>query len=166
MENLKLTREDIVKAAKQFFSDDLLDLLASLFPTWRLLAKGLPVSVGQIAKKLDRPIDEVTTNLRRVEEMGFLDYDARGQILSFFGLSLNPTRHRLRKGSLELYADCAVDSLFIPAFVGQVITVESESPLSGAMIRLTITPKAIKDMEPPNAVLSWVVPGISLPGGI
>ncbi len=149
MYQLKQTREELVNAAREnFANEDLLQRLAAVFPTWKLLAEGQPVSPERIAKTLNRPVDEVRDDLGRVEEFGFFGYDEDSNIVNFFGLELDRTAHRLDIGGQELFAGCAVDSLFIPAFVGKTATVESECPVSGTEIRLTVTPEQVTDVEP------------------
>ena len=45
MTQLRLTWEEMVKAWRDnFFNEDMLQRLAAVFPTWRLLAEGQPVS--------------------------------------------------------------------------------------------------------------------------
>ncbi len=104
MTQLRLTREEMVKAGRDFASEDMLQRLAAVFPTWRLLAEGQPVSPERIAGVLDRPVDEVRADLARVEELGFFGYDEQGNVVNFFGLQLSPTAHRLDIDGLELYA--------------------------------------------------------------
>ena len=104
MEELKLTGEETIKAFKEFITEDLLETLASVFPTWRLLAEGRPVSPEQVANALNKPVDQVRNDLSRAEEIGFFGKDEQGNIVNFFGLSLNPTPHRLDIGGQELFA--------------------------------------------------------------
>ena len=105
MEQLNLTREEMVNAARDnFANEDLLRRLAAVFPTWRLLAEGQPVSPARIAGVIHKPVDRVRNDLNRVEELGFFSYDEQGNVVDFFGLQLSPTRHRLDIGGQELYA--------------------------------------------------------------
>ena len=102
---LNLTREEMVNAARDnFANEDMLQRLAAVFPTWRLLAEGQPVSPEQVAIAVDRPVDEVSNDLRRAEDIGFFGYDDDGNVVNFFGLHLSPTRHRLKIAEQELFA--------------------------------------------------------------
>ena len=105
MEQLRLSREEMVTAAKaNFATEDTLQRLAAVFPTWRLLAEGQPVSPEQVASAVDRPVEDVRSDLHRVEEIGFFGTDEQGNIVDFFGLQFSPTRHRLKIGEQELFA--------------------------------------------------------------
>ncbi len=105
MDQPRLTREEMVKAVRDnFFDEDMLQRLAAVFPTWRLLAEGQPVSPEAIAKAVNRPVDEVRADLSRVEETGLFGYDEQGNVVDFFGLQLSPTRHRLDIDGQELFA--------------------------------------------------------------
>ena len=105
MDQLRLTWEEMVKAWRDdFFDEDTLQRLAAVFPTWRLLAEGQPVSPDTIAKAVNRPVDEVRADLGRVGELGFFGYDRQGNVIDFFGLVLNPEPHRLDIDGQELFA--------------------------------------------------------------
>ena len=105
MDQLRLTREEIVTAYRDnFFTEDLLQRLAAVFPAWRLLAEGRPVSPQRVADAVNRPMDEVRDDLRRVKETGFYGTDAQGNIVDFFGLVLSPEPHRMQIGGQKLYA--------------------------------------------------------------
>ncbi len=105
MQQLRLTREEMLKAARDYFvTEDALNRLAAVFPTWRLLAEGLPVSPQQVADAVNRPVDEVKDDLHRVEEIGFYGTDEQGNVVNFFGLELSPTPHRVQIGDQKLFA--------------------------------------------------------------
>ena len=105
MGRLRLTQAEMVKAYRDnFLNEDLLQRLAAVFPTWRLLAEGQPVSPDAIAKAVNRPVDDVKADLARVEETGLFGYDEQGNVVDFFGLQLSPSRHRIDIDGQELYA--------------------------------------------------------------
>ena len=104
MDRLEISRYQMLEAGKTFVTEDLLQRLAALFPTWRLLAEGLPVSPQQVAEAVNRPVDEVRDDLRRVEETGFFGTDEQGNVVNFFGLELSSTPHRIHIGRQELFA--------------------------------------------------------------
>jgi alkylmercury lyase len=76
-------------------------------------------------------------------------------------LTLNPSPHRFRVNGNELYAWCALDTIFLPGLLGETAEVESPDPITGETIRLTIAPDGVRDYRPTNAVLSIAVPGVS-----
>ncbi len=99
---------------------------------------------------------------------GASDYDGDGNIIAFGGLTLKSTPHRLEVSGRELFAQCALDSLFIPAFLQQAVAVESVSPIRGRTISLLVTPEGVEQLEPSGAHISTVIPGVAPetePGG-
>ena len=123
-----------------------------LVQTWRSLAKGDPVSperVEQIAK--DIGVDQAKADgfLRRISER-----DASDNIVGVMGLSLNDHPHRMRVDGVVLKTWCAGDTLFLPAMLGRTTDVESASPLTGELIRLTVSPDGIVTTDPAGLALS------------
>ena len=105
MEPSRPSIEEVVKSYEQDFSaTGLLDALASLFPTWRLLAEGVPVPVAKIAETLRKPLNDVQSDLSRVEQSGYFGVDDDGNIINFFGLLLSPTAHSVLIEDRLLYA--------------------------------------------------------------
>lgn len=121
----------------------------------RTLAQGRPVSeqqVDQIINGLEIAHDEADQFLREVTER-----DAGDSIVGIMGLSLNATAHRFSVGGTRLWSWCAVDTLFLPALLQQTATVESESPVSGGLVSLTVSPQGVEDVTPSGAVVSIVI---------
>ena len=84
-----------------------------------------------------------------------------GQVVGFGGLGvpeLGESRHRLRFEGRELYAWCAEDALFLPIVLGREVQVESASPTTGERISLTVSPEGFTDLEPSEAVMSFLDP--------
>ncbi len=97
--------EEVGKAHEQDLSaTGLLDALASLFPTWRLLAEGAPVPVTKIAQTLGKSLGDVRADLSKVEQSGYFGVDDDGNIINFFGLLLSPTAHSVLIEDRLLYA--------------------------------------------------------------
>ena len=127
-----------------------------LIRTWRLLAKGNPISGDQadglIADVgIDR--DEAQEFLRTMTER---DHD--DNIVGVMGLSLKNTPHKFRVGGIQLFTWCAEDTLFLPAMLGQTAMIESSSPITRQKVRLTVAPDSVKTFVPEDAVVSIVVP--------
>ena len=74
-------------------------------------------------------------------------------------LTTHETPHKVRVAGKELYAWCALDTLFIPGLLGKTADVESTCPSSGEAIRLTVSPERIEAFEPPSTWLSVYLPG-------
>ncbi len=78
-------------------------------------------------------------------------------------LTAQESPHRIEVGGKDLYAWCALDTLFIPGLLGEAAEVESKCPVSGETVRLTVTPEGVQKIFPTDAVLSVAIPGV---GGI
>lgn len=105
-----------------------------LVPLLRLLAAGEPVTVEALAAAVGLPVDEVTRRLAAVPDT---EYDEQGRIVGQ-GLTLRPTRHRFTVAGQELYTWCALDTLIFPTILDRPASIESESPVSGHPIRVSV----------------------------
>jgi alkylmercury lyase len=125
---------------------------------YRLLAEGHPVSRGVLAEKAGLPrerVDDILDDWRGVF------YDAAGDVIGYWGLSLKEMHHRFRIGGRTLYAWCAWDTLFLPQIIGEAAEVESACIISGDPVRLTVGPEEIEKADPADAMVSFVTPGIA-----
>ena len=120
----------------------------------RLLAEGRPVPRECLAAALGVPAAELGALLARVPDAVF---DRQGRVIAY-GLSLTPTPHRFRVNGRDLYTWCALDALMYPVALRQRAEVTSHCPVSGATIRLTVTPKTVERVDPATAVVSIVIP--------
>jgi len=140
------------------YGPDLSRLLVQIMQT---LAQGRPVAKEQT----DRNIADV--GIERDKADRFLsqvaERDGNGAITGIMGLSLNDHPHRLYVNGASLSAWCAMDTLFIPAMLNQTATIESQSPVSGQTVRVTVSPQKVEVVNPAGAVISFVVvePGAS-----
>lgn len=123
----------------------------------RELAKGQPVVPGFLAETLAVDSEEVRAALATFSDV---EYDAAGRIIAA-GLSLIPTPHRMWLGGNALYTWCALDTLMYPVLLGQTAQVESVCPVTETVIRLTVDPTNLVQLEPAEAVVSIVVPPYS-----
>ena len=126
-----------------------------LIKVWRALAKGQPVTKGQIdqiSNELGIPAESAHEFLSQVTER-----DADDNIAGLIGLSLNDTwAHRFNIDGIPLRTWFAWDALFLPAMVGKKVVVESGSPVSGQTVRLVVSPETVESSTPPDAVVSIV----------
>ena len=131
------------------------DLSRLLVRVMRTLAQGSPVAEEQISQIItDLGVDRIKANhfLSQVAER-----DESGNVAGIMGMSLNKTSHRLNLNGTRLYAWCAMDTLFLPAMLDQTVTIESKSPVSRQIVRLTVSPQKVEGFEPAGAVLSFVI---------
>lgn len=124
-----------------------------LAPILRLLARGRPVELAEIAEATGRPQHEVETLLKEVP-----DIETQAGRVTGFGLTLAPTSHRFTVDGKTLYAWCALDTLMFPALLGVEAQVESPCHATGAPVRVHVTPDEVKGVSPADAVVSLVVP--------
>jgi alkylmercury lyase len=125
--------------------------------TYRLLAQGGPVSEAQIASKADVPIESVQVSLGA---WPLVLRDEQGRVIGFWGLHVHhvePT-HAMTVDGTTMYGWCAEDTLFIPEILGRSAQVTSTDPKDGTPIHLTVTSEGIADLDPPEAVVSLLLP--------
>ena len=127
-----------------------------LIALWRELALGRPVTPERLA----RTVSELGMALDAADEFlrGSSERDAEDNIVGLVGLSLNEHwAHRFRVDGVSLRTWCAWDSLFLPPLLGRTATIESESPVTGETVRLTVSPERVEDVEPHGSVVSIVI---------
>ncbi len=125
---------------------------------YRQLRAAEPIPLERLAQAMGWSTEKVKQILDKCAP-----YDEQGRVDSFWGLTLNPTRHRLQVEGRTLYSYCAWDTLFVPALLGGggVALIESECPQTGAAIRLTVRPEGISNVDPAEAVVSFLTPDLS-----
>ena len=107
-----------------------------LVQTWKSLAKGDPVSPGEverIARDLGVEQTEADGFLRRMSER-----DASDNIVGVIGLSLNDHPHQFTIDVVALRRWCVADVRFLPAILRGAAEMESKSPLTGEIVRLPV----------------------------
>ena len=123
---------------------------------WRSLATGRPVTRNQIDEFVsDLGIEPAQADhfLRQMTER-----ETDDSIVGIMGLSLNDHAHRFTVNGIPMSTWCAVDTLFLPAMLGQTAAVESESPLSKETVRVAVSPEGVQASQPADAVVTIVVP--------
>ena len=132
------------------------DVSKLLIRVMRKLSDGKPVTAEYISRFVDEigiDTDESEQFLRAVTER-----DGDDGIIGIVGLSLNKDwAHKFEVRGNSLRTWCAWDTLFIPLLLAETAVVESESPVSGDLIRVTVSPYGVKDTSPEAAVVSVVV---------
>ncbi len=146
--------------------DTVLDVLGGFTPDeqrlagalYGQLALGEPVDVEVLAKAHCVSPSDVSALLHgpRLERMVYYDDDRR--LIGFGGLAVVPMKHEFEVDGHTLYTWCAWDSLFIPEILGRSARVTSPCPQTGTAIRLTVTPDGVTSVEPPEVVVSFLLP--------
>lgn len=116
----------------------------------RLIARGEPVDIDELASWVQRPPAEVERSLRA---QSGTEWDAEGHLVGF-GLSLRPTEHRFTVAGRILYTWCATDTLLFTVILGAATVVESTCPTTRQPIRVDLTPDALTSVTPRDAVVS------------
>lgn len=125
---------------------------------YRELAKGRAVDTAQLSLALGISFDDARTLLDREPTKNFIYPDDQGRVVGFGGLAAAQMHHRFEVDGRTLSTWCAWDSLFIPEILGQTARITSPDPESGELVRLVVTPERIASVEPPGAVVSFVLP--------
>ncbi len=97
---------------------------------------------------------EVDGALKSLAREDLVHVERSGEIAVAYPFSGHPTAHRVRFPSgNETHAMCAIDALGIAPMFDQPITVDSLDPLSGAEIRVRVTPDGGGHWWPEPAVV-------------
>lgn len=121
---------------------------------YRMLAKGQPVTIDQIANEGGWTPDEVRAELDRHPG---LDWDDTGR-LAGFGLTLRRTPHRFTFDDRTVHAFCASDALLFPVILERPGVVESTCPSTGQPIRVHVAPDSVINLEPAGTVVTRIRP--------
>ncbi|HLX15108.1 MAG TPA: organomercurial lyase [Bradyrhizobium sp.] len=125
---------------------------------YRELAKGRPVDAAQLGLALGISADDARTLLDREPIKNLIYPDDQGRVLGFGGLAAVQMHHRFEVDGRVLSTWCAWDSLFIPEILGRAARITSPDPESGELVRVVAAPERIASADPPDAVVSFVLP--------
>lgn len=125
----------------------------------RAIAKGEPVSVQMLAEatgvsleNAQAAFDQLRGSSAEFDDDGYL----RGATVTQI-----PTPHQFRVNGQALYAWCALDTLFLPAYLDATAEIVSECPVTGNKIQLVVGPDGIQSSSPPDVALSIVIPDLA-----
>jgi alkylmercury lyase len=119
----------------------------------RLLAEAKPVAMEQLCAAGGWSHEQVRAELARLGA----EWDERGLIVGL-GLTLRPTPHKFTFEDKTVYGWCASDALTFPILLGKGGVVESTCPITDQTIEVEVTPHAVHEVAPPQAVVSKVRP--------
>ncbi len=143
------------------------DRLIGLFPDFsdkerrisvallRELAKGSPVGAATLAEASGAAAQDVQAFL---DGSSLIFKDDEGRVIGFSGLAISETQHRFCIGGKKLHTWCAWDALFLPSVLGSTAEMQTQCPITGESIRVTISPTGIESLEPAGAVMSLLNP--------
>jgi alkylmercury lyase len=124
----------------------------------RLLARGQPLAVDELAETTGLTTDQLSRKLASMD----LDYDDKGHVIGA-GLTLRPTPHRFSVGGHDLFTWCALDALMYPSLPAETVHVESPCRATGRPVSVTVAPNGVTEINPPEAVVSLVLPQAGQP---
>lgn len=116
----------------------------------RLLARGTPVCVEELAATAGVPENQVARLLR---SQAGTEWDDRGRLVGF-GLTPRSTQYQYTVAGVTLYTWCASDTLLFTPILGTPAVAESTCPVTGRPIRLELAPDAVVAVDPPEAVVT------------
>jgi alkylmercury lyase len=119
-----------------------------LLPAFALLSRGEPLEVSEIAAATGTGIERIEEALASAR----CTRDGGGRVIDLFGMTLTPTQHRLDIGPATTFGCCALWAHTIPRLVGLTARVESEDPMSGEPVHLSISPNGLESVETHGAV--------------
>ena len=125
--------------------------------TYRLLAAGRPVATVAIADEIGVPTTRVEAAL---ESWPGVYRDDMGRVVGFWGLAIAPLdpEYTLQIDGTTSYAWCALDTLFIPPLMGKTVSVQATDPVNGRRVSLVVDGNGVRQLTPPGAVVSMVIP--------
>lgn len=141
-----------VNTANPFLDDDERQLAHAAY---RLLAAGEPVAVEDLARHAGVELEWAREKL---DDWTGVFRDDDGRIVAFWGLAIPEMDHRFELDGRTLYTWCAWDPLFIAPLLEATARVTSTCPVSGTTITLVVDPDGVRDIDPPEAVLSFLTP--------
>ncbi|HSR52932.1 MAG TPA: organomercurial lyase [Acidobacteriota bacterium] len=137
-----------------------LDLLASrwtgagvLLPCFSLLAQGESLAVSEMAEASGREVSLIEQTL----EAARCRFDDDARLIDLFGMTLEPTLHRLEIGGRIVFSCCALWAHVIPRLIERPVSVESVDPASRQVVRLSISPTGITALDPPRALATLAI---------
>lgn len=121
---------------------------------WRLLSEGHPVAPEHLASAVDLSAGAVREELAKHQS---LEWDDEGRIVGL-GLTLRETPHSFTFEGRTVFGWCATDILIFPTVLDKQGVAESQCPVTGRKIRVTLSPTRVLEVDPHDAVVSEVRP--------
>ncbi len=146
-----------VAANPDYLTDNSPDVQNISLAVYRKLAEAAPVSLDALADGLGMDAARISPILDTLPR-SVLDFDDRGRIVAFIGLSIAPASHCIRVSGKTLYTWCVLDALFLPEILETGLTVKTRCPETGTEIAVHVTPEGVDSRDPPGIVMSVAAP--------
>ena len=124
---------------------------------YRGLAEGQRVSPEAISRTTSIPVNRINAAL---DSWPGVHRDEEGCVIGFWGLTVRKMdpEYRFQIDGNTSYAWCALDTLFIPAFLGKDVAVEATCPVTGEPVSFVVAEDGVHELRPVGAVVSMVSP--------
>ena len=153
------TLDEITAAWKARKQNQPPDFLTASIQTIQFLATGQPLSLERF-----RAINSLTNEQTKVYfdqlKAAGCEFNSQGQLVGN-ALSLTPSPYQMQINGQTLFAWCALDTLFLPACVGQTAQVTSICYVTNTPITLMVRPEGVESIDPSTTVLSIVIPRVT-----
>ncbi len=103
---------------------------------FRSIRKGRSPDASELAAATGSGLEAVKEAVDSLVRRGEAVADGAGRVVASAGLSLAPTRHRLRLGEDQFHTWCAVDAVGIPAALGEDAVATTACPACGRPIEV------------------------------
>ena len=124
---------------------------------YRQLAEGRPVTTEAIAQAVGIPAARVEAALN---SWPGVFRDGEGRVAGFWGLTITKLEpeYRLQIDGKASFAWCALDTLFIPPLMDKTVGVQATDPVTREQVSLVVDRDGVRELTPPGAVVSMVIP--------
>jgi len=146
----EFTTEELAKTVVDSWEAAPPSILKVVLSLLQLLQHGKPVTPKELASAIGLDVGVAVKLARRLGA----EFNEEGNLVGW-GLTLVPTPHKYRANGHDLYAWCAADTISFPSVLNHTAVIESPDPISGEIVRLTVTPDGIEGLNPSSAVVSW-----------
>lgn len=146
-ESIKDLADGMVKYYKSIVSEDGWQVVLY---TVSELAKGEPVEPARLAELMEEPVEKT---MKRLEDV--VEWDDQGRVIGH-GLTSVPTQHEFEVNGRTMWTWCAGDAIIFPAWIHRPARIKSPCAVTGEMIRISVTPDAVKEVIPAGAAASLI----------
>lgn len=157
---MNATFEEILAAWNSHYDgiprDNFYESLAFQLQLIRRLKFGKALSEGEIVEATGKSQAYVREFLSQADRMG-AELDDKGNLVGAV-LTLRRTPHRFIVGSRRMFAWCALDTLFLPALIGEPARVRSTCPVTARNLEIVVGPDRIVSAAPSTIAVSVVDP--------
>jgi hypothetical protein len=116
-------------------------------------ALGAPPTAAQLAEQAQTLALDLDAFLAALAREDLAHTDDQGAVTVAYPFSARPRGHEVAVDGRVVQAMCAIDALGIAAMLDQPVEVHSHDPVSGAEIRVRVSPDGVIDSRPEAAVV-------------